>query len=153
VDPRNYRSKSCPPPLDLVRRRVRKFLLCLSLAITIHPLIKATERTGCSGKTDSIDDLYAMFRSLREARGCEIGGEGNTKKSDKGKKGGKKGVFFCEKAHHNQTQHRSPIGRHCRKGRWGREISLHEGAWHRLWASLLLWIGPTWCRIMEDLSM
>ena len=62
-------SKSCPPPLDLVRRRVRKFLLCLSLAKTIHPLIKASERTGCSGITDSIHDLYAMFRSLRGARG------------------------------------------------------------------------------------
>jgi hypothetical protein len=40
-----------------------------------------------------------MFRSLRGARGREIGGAGNTKKSDGGKKGAKKGVFFLKKAH------------------------------------------------------
>ena len=39
-----------------------------------------------------------MFRSLRGARGYEIGVEGNTKKSDGGKKGGKKGVFFSQKS-------------------------------------------------------
>jgi hypothetical protein len=39
-----------------------------------------------------------MFRSLRGARGCEIGGEGSTKKSNGGKKWAKKGVFFSQKS-------------------------------------------------------
>ncbi len=47
------------------------------------------------------------------------------KKSDGGKKGAKKGVFFRRKAHHNRTQTRSPIRRHCHQGHRGRGLSPH----------------------------